>query len=778
MAFYILPKRSNVAGKIPGQEGSANTFSKVGEIAVNINDSVFFVKASDSDFDSDRGIFEKAVRIISRTYNGVDGVVVDNSGGSIRSEEDQTKFTVTITDTTFANFNDIELVPRSYVDQTLEGTTVYAPVENFYDSDLSDFDTNTLTALGLNDSDRVLINSSTNQTLNGVYVVDTSVSPLPLLRADEFTNGSTLPAGSFFFIRRGSRAGQGFILRNEITGDLTENVNGSPLNDPLSTTNIIFDQFSGTNATGFQINGQTTGTLNFVERRDYLNLTFTGTQANVAFVDSETISRDSDWFTGASLLGARQDPVIDSDTGPVSLDRSISSRGGRITNQSSIAIGHNSQARGLETMILGTGTADGQGSMGLGRFVTSERGQISIGTLGRNSGRNTTRGRQIIFGNPTTFVAGESAHQFVTVPTTGSGQDNEDKINRPDMLITKGWFDSEIDAIDDLTTRSNGQQISTTATLVIKGSDSQDFLSTSGVQLGQYADNAETHIDSEGPFVIQHQIDENGNYVQLFDLVDGNAGGNKNVFIRCSGANAVKTGHAYYLRVRNRSNTSNAQTQTTRAAGANAAVVALYPSLVDAVNNEDGIRVGSTVRAGYESISGNVARVANTSRITVKTTSTAGRDALNEIRATDPYDSDFSLGNILVIDGNRYLITGIRDTASTLLVLGIADLDGGGPPGTTDQIFVQSNPGREQINFLAQLDEDTNVGTDLRTLDPNNRNSVNTYGPASVQDANPLNVNTFPIDGSIITDQTAVTNIMYNIYVWDAATGDISIHRA
>ena len=130
--------------------------------------------------------------------------------------------------------------------------------------------------------------------------------------------------------------------------------------------------------------------------------------------------------------------------------------------------------------------------------------------------------------------------------------------------------------------------------------------------------------------------------------------------------------------------------QVTQAAADNAdTVTPLYSSLVDTDNTETGIANGTTILTGY---GGTVAESAN-DRMTVKTTAGAGRDAANEVLNTDGYENDFSQNTILVMGGNRYRINGVRNTTSTLLVVGIVRLDGAGAPTSGAQIFVETTAG-------------------------------------------------------------------------------------
>lgn len=196
MAFIIRPKRSNVAGKVPGQNGEAEKFSRVGEIAINMKDQVIYVRSPDSDLDSDLGQFEKGVKVAGRTYVGGRGVRVDSTAGKIHILDSQTFDAVTLSnDSDQRIFASNEAVSRAYVDRTLAngGLNIHRPVEIAWDSDINAFQASseTVAAFNLSDGDRVLVvgpraaDTSYGQTYAGIYEYNSSNSPIALQRARE-----------------------------------------------------------------------------------------------------------------------------------------------------------------------------------------------------------------------------------------------------------------------------------------------------------------------------------------------------------------------------------------------------------------------------------------------------------------------------------------------------------------------------------------------------------------------------------------------------------------
>ena len=465
MAFFIRPKRSNVAGKVPGQAGEANKFSLVGEIAINLKDQVIYVKSPDSDLDSDLGRFEKGVKVAGRVYRSGRGVTVDSTAGTVKVLDQQTFDSVVLSnDSDNRVFSGNEFVTRRYVDAVTSngGLNIHQPTVVAWDSDINALTTTQGTNLGLSNGDRILVigpadaNGEYGATYAGIYNYNTANSPIPLSRARDFLNDSesVINAGEFVFVRSGNFGGTGFVVLADVPVDATQSASPEQRfpTDPNSgfgtATNVQFGVFSGA-STAAQIQVGTTAVQNSTS-----NIQFTGAGVTSVTSSGTTVTvdinqqPDSDWYMGDSLAGfTSQNNSLD-----------IISRGGQVTASSgpagqttqvsgNIVIGSGAISTAYDgAIVLGAGArADSENAIAIGAgAIAQERNSAAIG-----AGAVATNEGEIRLGG--TNSVGATNPYYVSIDTNNFNAGVfEDTVNDPNMLITKGYVDRQIGGLDSL----------------------------------------------------------------------------------------------------------------------------------------------------------------------------------------------------------------------------------------------------------------------------------------------------------------------------------------
>ena len=466
MAFFIRPKRSNVAGRVPGQEGSASSFSKIGEIAINMRDQVIYVKTPDSDLDSDLGHFGKGVKVIGRTYTGANNIEVDTSAGRVRFVDEPTFRKITISsDSDQRVFSADEAVTKRYVDSVgmSGGLNIHEPVEVAWDSDINTFiaGSQSVTNLNLNENDRVLVtgpagaNNEYGQPYAGIYTYDTSLSPIQLRRADDFRNDSesVIDAGEFVFVRRGTFGGTSFVVLNSVPVDATQDAQPDDRfpEDPNTSfgtaTNISFGVFRGAGqTTTFNVgaDGVTTASTAINFSGSAVASVSTSNSITTVVLDNP---EDSDWFMGDSLQDyqAVNNPFDIVSRGATTTTDSDGS--GNIQTVGNIVIGANARSDALNgSVVIGdSARVDQNESFAIG--VRARASGVRSGAIGVDA--VATQDYEIRLGGPNSDS--DSDIQFVSVNLGNFTRGTfEDTINRDDMLVTKGYVDRELGSVQTI----------------------------------------------------------------------------------------------------------------------------------------------------------------------------------------------------------------------------------------------------------------------------------------------------------------------------------------
>jgi hypothetical protein len=193
-----------------------------------------------------------------------------------------------------------EAATKAYVDNISAGLNFHAAVHAATTADLSatyDNGTKTLTASGafpqidghtINETERVLVKSQTNQVQNGIYTLTDDGDPSGswvLTRAADADNtpSGEIAYGDFTFVQNGSlNGGQGYIMTT--TGTIT-----------LGTSNIVYTQFNTGQSViaGNGLSEPTAGTL-------AINTSITADLSTAQTLTNKTINANANTITVTS----------------------------------------------------------------------------------------------------------------------------------------------------------------------------------------------------------------------------------------------------------------------------------------------------------------------------------------------------------------------------------------------------------------------------------------------------------------------------------------------
>lgn len=149
--------------------------------------------------------------------------------------------------------NPTDAANRAYVDSVAQGLDIKTAVRAATTANINRAAPGpTVDGVTLNAGDRVLVRAQDNAAQNGIYVYDTSSTPL--VRSDDANTSADIRAGMFMFVTEGTVHGdRGYVLTTD-----------NPIT--LDTTGLVFTQFSGS--------GSVTGTAD--------RITVTGNQVDIA----------------------------------------------------------------------------------------------------------------------------------------------------------------------------------------------------------------------------------------------------------------------------------------------------------------------------------------------------------------------------------------------------------------------------------------------------------------------------------------------------------------
>ena len=743
MAFFIRPKRSNVPGKVPGQEGETNKFSLTGEIAINLSDQVIYTKASDSDIDSDLARFPEAVVALSAQYQGSENVEVSNGTIGLKNEISFERVTVP----NVTSFQPNEAVTRSYVDQSLSGVTVFDPIQLYWDSDINDFNLNTLTNFNLNNGDKVVVNRSTNTSLNGVFVVDNTLFPIPLRRDSDFLTDSDYKAGSFVLIRRNISAGTGIVLRTDVVGaaDLSNDFQSQfpqaltaevvPQTVVLGSVNDTFLTEAGISGTGaasrIDFNAPSLGAA--------LRITSGNIPANLSAGSRFMVAGDTTVYT---ITGYRNTPS-DSVCGITPALSAAAVPGAAIIPFTTIT---------QDTNVPTASIIFDQFS-GINNFTVNVNGTpaSNIAFTGDVLDNITTNTNNIIVS-----VGTKPDSDWYTTGTIG-GVNSQNNL----LIASRGATVANTDS-DNLGSVAVGSQSNLSnfrGNVALQGAASDDRSvavgvgSTAGgstnVAIGNVNNPTDNRIRLGGPAltgVIGSPVvgsystisttDSDAEYVET-TVNDRNMLVSKRYF------DSVSDG------------------------------IGSYFALTQGDENDSEGEFISLKLVGDQTFTEQSSSTFTQWSDTTETHDSEGDNFVVE-HTTDQFGNFaqlFDFGSDSDV-GNRTIFLNCDSESETRLRSGeiyhVRVRNRGTTPGTTSQ-----------VTFSVLFDSDVGNAVDLSTIDPNNTGATNAFGPAPVNDNDYTSVNTTPIDGSILNNPGfSGPNIMFNIYVWDANNGDISVHRA
>lgn len=229
------------------------------------------------------------------TPNAIAGTTGSAGSGTLPSKQDHTHAFTPASDLSMAGFKlttlgtpsaDGDAANKGYVDSVAQGLDVKASVIAATTTD-GTFATafangQVVDGVTLTTNDRILIKNQTDQTTNGIYVVNASGAPT---RSADMNAGSEFP-GAFVFVEQGTtNADTGWVCTNNTV--------------TIGSTNIVFTQFSGagtyTASNGVTLTGNN---FTFAPRTGY-GLQTGASGAEVKLATTSGLNLSSDLAVGA-----------------------------------------------------------------------------------------------------------------------------------------------------------------------------------------------------------------------------------------------------------------------------------------------------------------------------------------------------------------------------------------------------------------------------------------------------------------------------------------------